>query len=197
MEAARLASWPVPSQAIDLLMARPSVSPSGNPRVLAVAHSFGIQVRDTRFLPDTVAGWYDTRFTGVGWPLTQRLLLELREHAGRRGAPLALLVIPSGLQVDAGFAGRAGRARDGRPPILAFLRDPHRPQRILGDFCHAAALPCADPLPAALEAVTRGERHYYPIDGHWTPTAHRNRGEARPRAARARAPAPNALIGRH
>jgi len=21
--------------------------------------------------------------------------------------------------------------------------------------------------------VTRGERHYYPIDGHWTPTAHR------------------------
>jgi len=173
MEAARLASWPVPSQAIELLMGQAKRVTLWNPRVLAVAHSFGIQVRDTRFLPDTVAGWYDTRFTGVGWPLTQRLLLELRVHAGRRGAPLALLVIPSGLQVDPGLQGALAALADGRPPILAFLRDPHRPQRILGDFCHGAGLPCADPLPAALEAATRGERHYYPIDGHWTPTAHR------------------------
>ena len=62
---------------------------------------------------------------------------------------------------------------DERAPIRAFLRDPQRPQRLLGDFCHGAALPCADPLPISLEAAARGERHYYPIDGHWTPTAHR------------------------
>jgi len=150
-QADRPSSWPVTSRALELLMGQARRLTLWNPRVLAIALSFGIRVRDTQVLPDTVAAWYDDRFAADGWTLTRRLILELRERAGRRGAALA----------------------DERAPIRAFLRDPHRPQRILGDFCHGAALPCADPLPISLEAAARGERHYYPIDGHWTPTAHR------------------------
>jgi hypothetical protein len=172
-EADRPTSWPVRSLALEFLMGQARRVILWNPRVLAIAHSLGIRVRDTQVLPDTVAGWYDERFAAAGWTLTRRLLLELRAHAGRRGAPLALLVIPSGLQVDPGLQGALAALADDRPAIQAFLRDPHRPQRILADFCHGAELPCADPLPASLEAATRGERHYYPIDGHWTPVAHR------------------------
>ena len=172
-EADRPSSWPVRSLALELLMGQARRLTLWNPRVLAIALSFGIRVRDTQVLPDTVAGWYDDRFAADGWTLTRRLILELRERAGRRGAALALLLIPSALQVDPGLQGALAALADERAPIRAFLRDPHRPQRILGDFCHGAALPCADPLPISLEAAARGERHYYPIDGHWTPTAHR------------------------
>ena len=172
-QADRPSSWPVTSRALELLMGQARRLTLWNPRVLAIALSFGIRVRDTQVLPDTVAAWYDDRFAADGWTLTRRLILELREHAGRRGAALALLLIPSGLQVDPGLQGALAALADERAPIRAFLRDPHRPQRILGDFCHGAALPCADPLPISLEAAARGERHYYPIDGHWTPTAHR------------------------
>jgi hypothetical protein len=163
----------VRSLALELLMGQARRVTLWNPRVLAIALSFGIRVRDTQVLPDTVAGWYDDRFAADGWTLTRRLILELRERAGRRGAALALLLIPSALQVDPGLQGALAALADERAPIRAFLRDPHRPQRILGDFCHGAALPCADPLPGSLEAAARGERYYYPIDGHWTPTAHR------------------------
>ena len=166
-------SWLPRSRAAELVMGQAKRLTLWDPRVLAIAHSLGLRVRDTHLLPDTVAGWYDERFAPAGWTLTRRLLLELRAHAGRRGAPLVLLLIPSALQVDRGLQGAVAALADDRPAIQAFLRDPHRPQRILGDFCHGAELPCADPLPLSLAAEARGERHYYPIDGHWTPAAHR------------------------
>ncbi len=172
-EADRPASWPPKSRAFELLMGQARRVALWNPRALAIAHSFGVRVRDTQVLPDTVAAWYDDRFAADGWRLTRRLVLELRERAGRRGAPLALLLIPSALQVDRGLRGALAALADDRAAIHAFLRDPYRPQRILGDFCHGVELPCADPLPVSLEAAARGERHYYPIDGHWTPAAHR------------------------
>jgi len=172
-EADRPTSWPPKSRAFELLMGHARRVALWNPRALAIAHSFGVRVRDTQVLPDTVAAWYDDRFAADGWRLTRRLVLELRERAGRRGAPLALLLIPSALQVERGLQGALAALADDRAAIHAFLRDPYRPQRILGDFCHGVELPCADPLPVSLEAAARGERHYYSIDGHWTPAAHR------------------------
>jgi hypothetical protein len=165
-------SWPR-SRALALLLGQAKRITLWNPRVLRVAHSLGIGVANTRILPDTVAGWYDERFAEPGWTLTKRLLLELRAHTRRHHVPMAVLLIPSALQVDRGLQGALGALADDRASIQAFLRDPHRPQRILGDFCHGAELPCADPLPLSLAAEARGERHYYPIDGHWTPAAHR------------------------
>ena len=172
VESGRRLTWPR-SQAIELLMGQAKRLTLWNPRVLGIAHSLGIHVRDTNVLPDTVAAWYDERFAEPGWTLTKRLLVELRDHARGRGAALALLIIPSALQVDRGLQGALAALADDRAAVHAFLRDPYRPQRILGDFCHGAKLPCADPLPVSLEAAARGERYYYPIDGHWTPAAHR------------------------
>ena len=165
-------SWPR-SRALEMLMGQARRVTLWNPRVLGIAHSLGIRVRSTRTLPDTVAAWYDERFAESGWALTKRLLLELRAHTAAHRVPIALLLIPSALQVDRGLQGALAALAEDRASVHAFLRDPHRPQRILGDFCHGAELPCADPLPLSLAAEARGERHYYPIDGHWTPAAHR------------------------
>ncbi|HEY3098140.1 MAG TPA: GDSL-type esterase/lipase family protein [Methylomirabilota bacterium] len=165
-------SWPR-SRALEMLMGQARRVTLWNPRVLGIAHSLGIRPSSTTTLPDTVAGWYDERFTEPGWTLTKRLLLELRGHTARHHVPMAVLLIPSALQVDRGLQGALAALADDRASVQAFLRDPHRPQRILGDFCHGAELPCADPLALSLAAETRGERYYYPIDGHWTPAAHR------------------------
>jgi hypothetical protein len=165
-------SWPR-SRALEMLMGQARRVTLWNPRVLGIAHSLGIRPSSTTTLPDTVAGWYDERFTAPGWTLTKRLLLELRGHTARHHVPMAVLLIPSALQVDRGLQGALAALADDRASVQAFLRDPHRPQRILGDFCHGAELPCADPLALSLAAETRGERYYYPIDGHWTPAAHR------------------------
>jgi GDSL-like Lipase/Acylhydrolase family len=165
-------AWPQ-SQAAEFVLGQARRVTLWNPRFLAIAHSIGINVSSTRVLPDTVAAWYDQRFAGPGWTLTQRLLLELRAHAKRHGTPLAMLLIPSALQVDPGLQRALAALADGRPAVLTFLNDPHRPQRILGDFCDGKQLACADALPQSLEATARGERQYYPIDGHWTPAAHR------------------------
>jgi hypothetical protein len=171
-EPARSFTWPR-SQAAEFALGQARRVTLWNPRFLAIAHSMGVSVSSTRVLPDTVAAWYDERFAAPGWKLTQRLLAELRAHAQRHGTPLAMLVIPSAVQVDPGLQRALAALADDRAPIHAFLRDPHRPQRIIGDFCQSTELPCADPLPVSLQAAARGERYYYPIDGHWTPPAHR------------------------
>lgn len=168
----RARAWPE-SRAVEFMMGQARRLTLWNPGALSLAHSLGFQIRHANLLPDTVASWYDDRFASEGWTLTRRLILELRAHAERRAAPLVLLLIPSALQVDPGLQAALAALADDRAPIHAFLRDPHRPQRLLADFCHGAKLRCADPLPLSLAAAARGERHYYPIDGHWTPAAHR------------------------
>jgi hypothetical protein len=107
-----------------------------------------------------------------GWPLTRRLLQELRARLQPRGAPLVVLLIPSALQIDPSLQRVLVSLADPRPPIQAFLRDPQRPQRMLTDFCHVEAMTCVDVLPALLRNARQGQRPYYPIDGHWTPAAH-------------------------
>src|SRR5207248_4021909 len=120
VESGRRLTWPR-SQAIELLMGQAKRLTLWNPRVLGIARSFGIQVRNTKVLPDTVAAWYDERFAEPGWTLTRRLLLELREHTGRHGTALALLLIPSALQVDRGLQGALVALADDRAAVHAFL----------------------------------------------------------------------------
>jgi lysophospholipase L1-like esterase len=171
LEAAGGTWWPRP-QVAELFMAQAKRATLWNPRFLTLAQSLGIRVRDARLLPDTVASWFDPRFVEDGWPLTRRLLQELRARLQSRGTPLVVLLIPAALQVDPSLQRVLTALADPRPPIQAFLSDPHRPQRLLADFCHGEALACVDPLPALLQAARHGERPYYPIDGHWTPAAH-------------------------
>jgi hypothetical protein len=156
----------------ELFMAQARRATLWNPRFLTLAQSLGIHVRDASLLPDTVASWYDPRFVESGWPLTQRLLQELRARLQPRGTPLVVLLIPSALQIDPSLQRVLTELASPRAPIQAFLRDPQRPQRMLADFCHGEGLACVDPLPALLQSTGQGERAYYPIDGHWTPAAH-------------------------
>jgi GDSL-like Lipase/Acylhydrolase family len=148
----------------------------GNPRLLSLAGWSGMSV-DLPYVPATVASWYDPRYAGPGWRLTQRLLTELREDYRARHVPVVILVIPAALQIDAGLQS-ALRALGGRhAAVRDFLRDPERPQRLVAEFCRGASLDCLDVLPEIRELTERGTRTYYSIDNHWTPAAHARAAE--------------------
>jgi hypothetical protein len=143
----------------------------GHPRLLALAGSSGVAI-DLPYVPATVASWYDPRYAEPGWPLTQRLLIELRDHLAARHVPLVVLVIPAALQVDPNLQSALRTLGRRHAPVQAFLAEPDRPQRWLVEFCQTAGLDCVDARPALLELDRRGTRTYYAIDNHWTPAGH-------------------------
>jgi hypothetical protein len=140
----------------------------GHPRLLALAGS----TVDLPYVPATVASWYDPRYAEPGWPLTQRLLIELRDHLAARNIPLVVLVIPAALQVDTNLQSALRTLGSRHASVQAFLAEPDRPQRWLMEFCRTARLECVDALPGVLELERRGSRTYYAIDNHWTPAGH-------------------------
>jgi hypothetical protein len=142
-----------------------------NPRLLAWAEASGMPV-DLPYVPATVASWYDPRYAEPGWRLTERLLLELRERLFARRVPLVVLIVPAAVQVDRGLQSALRTLGHRHAAVEAFLDDPTRPQRIITDFCRAAALECIDALDPVVALDRRGARAYYPIDNHWTPAAH-------------------------
>lgn len=143
-----------------------------NPGIVGLLQRVGVPVK-LPHVPGTVASWYDARFSESGWTLTRQLFLKLRSVLESRGVPLLVLIIPSSLQVDRGRQEAVRLLGRDQRPIQDFFSDPTRPQRLLHEFCAEAKLECVDPLPALLEAQARGESLYYPVDGHWTPIAHR------------------------
>jgi hypothetical protein len=142
-----------------------------NPELLALAGWGGLTV-DLPYVPATVASWYDARYAEPGWRLTQRLLLELREHLTAQRVPLIVLVIPAALQVDTGLQSALRTLGHRHASVRAFLDEPARPQRLVREFCRAAALDCIDALPAVAARERGGARTYYAIDNHWTPAGH-------------------------
>jgi hypothetical protein len=142
-----------------------------NPKLLALAAWGGMPV-DLPHMPATVASWYDSRYAEPGWRLTQRLLIELREDLAAHRVRLTVLVIPAALQVDTGLQSAVRTLGHRHAPVQAFLDEPARPQRLVKEFCRAAALDCIDALPAVLALERGGTRTYYAIDNHWTPAGH-------------------------
>jgi hypothetical protein len=143
----------------------------GNARLLALAGWSGM-ASDLPYVPATIASWYDARYLDPGWRLTQRLLIELRESLAARRVPLVVLVVPAALQVSPALQS-AVRTMGARHAVAqAFLKQPARPQHMIGEFCRAAILECVDALPALADLERRGTATYYPIDNHWTPAAH-------------------------
>jgi hypothetical protein len=146
----------------------------GNPAVLDLGARLGIRPR-LPYMPATIASWYDERYNAAGWALTRRLLRELKRTLDEHGVQMIILVVPTALQAEEDNAGKKAILRSlagERPPVRAFLEDPLRPQRMMLAFCADTRIACVDPLPALLEARRRGDLVYYPIDQHWTPTAH-------------------------
>jgi hypothetical protein len=142
-----------------------------NPKLLAWAEASRMPL-ELPYVPATVASWYDPRYAEPGWRLTERLLLELRERLKARRVPLLILIIPAAVQVEGGLQSALKTLGQRQPPIRAFLDDPVRPQRVIGDFCRVAALECVDALGSIVDLERRGMRTYYAIDNHWTPAAH-------------------------
>jgi hypothetical protein len=142
-----------------------------NPKLVALAGWSGVAV-DLPYVPATVASWYDPRYAEPGWRLTQRLLIELRQHLADRGVPLVVLIIPAALQADENLQAALRMLGHRNAPAQAFLAEPDRPQRLMTEFCRAAMLDCVDALPGVLELERRGVRTYYAIDNHWTPAGH-------------------------
>lgn len=142
-----------------------------NPKILSWAEASGMSM-DLPYVPATVASWYDPRYAEPGWRLTERLLLELREHLFARRVPLVILIVPAALQVDGGLQSALRTLGHRHAAVQAFLDDPARPQRLITEFCRGAALECVDALPAVRDLDRRGTRTYYAIDNHWTPAAH-------------------------
>jgi hypothetical protein len=143
----------------------------GHPRLLALAGWSGMAM-DLPYVPATVASWYDPRYAEPGWRLTQRLLIELRQHLAARRVPLVVLIIPAALQVDASLQSALRTLGHRHASVQAFLAEPDRPQRLVTELCRGAMLECLDVLPGVLELEARGTRTYYAIDNHWTPAAH-------------------------
>ena len=161
---------PMRSLASEFFVAQAKRLTLWNPKILGVAEAAGFRVQ-LPYVPETVVGWYDPAVSEPAWAITQRLLIELRNTLTARGVPLVVLVVPSSLQVDASRQATLATLGRDRPLVRAYLADPRRPQRLIGEFCQAAALNCIDPLDALLELEAR-ERTYYPLDGHWTPASH-------------------------
>ena len=86
--------------------------------------------------------------------------------------PLIVLIVPAALQVDTGLQSALRTLGHRHAAVQAFLDEPTRPQRLIMEFCRAAALECLDPLPDVQALERAGRRAYYPIDNHWTPAAH-------------------------
>jgi lysophospholipase L1-like esterase len=168
-------SWRLPgSRAADVLKGQVRRLMFWNPRILDVAQRLGMNL-ELPYMPATIASWYDERHSERGWALTRRLLLELRDRVTAQGLPLVILIVPASVQAEGADGAKKAilRSLGGEQRMVrAFLQDPTKPQALMARFCADALIECVDPLPLLLDAESRGQRAYYPVDQHWTPLGH-------------------------
>ena len=99
------------------------------------------------------------------WRVCEGVIERLRADVESASARFVLLVMPLSVQVDAESI-RYRRA-------LGFTIDDRalgarEPNRRLADLCARASLNCVDALDAVKSGADRGERLFYPLDGHTT-----------------------------
>ena len=168
-------SWGIPgSRAAEFFLSQLRRLTFWNPRVLDVAQRLGVRL-ELPYMPATIASWYDDHYSERGWALTRRLLVELRDQLAARGLPLVILIVPASVQAEGadGAKKRILRSLGGEQrAIRAFLQDPAKPQTRVVRFCADALVECVDPLPSLLDAESKGQHAYYPLDQHWTPLGH-------------------------
>ena len=111
------------------------------------------------------------------WGLQLALLREVRRLAAERGARMALVPVPEQVLVVP------------ETSIPGLAPEDYQVQERLRRFAAAENIAYVDPLPA-LRAhwETTGERLYFPIDRHLTPTGHRVVAEVHPTPAVGRQP---------
>lgn len=117
------------------------------------------------YLPDTAAG----PELEAGWRVTLALIEAMREDVQRTGARLHVMAIPSALQVYPGLRARyCRRVGIPKPDTL----DWDKPNKRLAAFCAQLGIDIIDLTPVLRAAGRRETFLYYPVNNHWTPTAH-------------------------
>jgi lysophospholipase L1-like esterase len=105
----------------------------------------------------------------AAWRVCEGLIERLRADTEAVGARFVLLVLPSAMQVD---ADAVRRRRELGFDIDERALGAREPNLRLAAFCARNKLVCVDALDAALAGAARGERLFYPLDGHMTPAGY-------------------------
>ena len=108
------------------------------------------------------------------WELCRSVLSEIHKATVQMGAQLIVLVIPQAYQVDpASLAQLEAFGCYSTPDML----DNRELNDRLAEFCQNHRVRCVDPLELFRLRTQSGERLYFPIDTHLTPTGHQLLGE--------------------
>ncbi len=107
-----------------------------------------------------------------GLERTEAALGRLRQLAGERGFRVAVVLIPSILQVD-GVRWEGALEQLGVEPAL---QDRRRPNRLVQDILGRHGIPFLDLTDSFTAGTEAGEELYFPIDRHWTVDGHRRAG---------------------
>jgi len=148
----------------------------GNPWTIRFLRRIGIYIHPG-YLPHVVEGWYLPGRAKLGFPLTQELLMRLNREVEESGARLAVVLIPSRIQVLPRLLELSKILYPDVPEVRAFFEDPHKPQRMLVNFLHEKNVPVLDLLPL-LKNHPNVDSLYLPINAHWNELGHELAAEA-------------------
>ncbi len=138
---------------------------AGNATMVDMLGALGVDVHPG-YVPHVVSGWYAEERAEHGWALTRALLKELQREVEADGAKLALVAIPSRVQVIPQLFDVSRVLYPGEPAVEAFLADPTKPQRVLQAFGREVGMPVLDLAPAFAERDDTLDL-YYPSVAHW------------------------------
>lgn len=159
---------PPPSVALDLLGDRLERSA---PRVYNALAATGLWPPTRRIPPLPEMRAYAARPDAElrqAWRATQGIVLHLRDEARRHGARLALVHVPSRLEIS-DSAWELTTWRYGLAPG-EWQRD--AVARRLREIADVAEIPFLDPTPQLREAEGFFRKAYLPLDGHWNARGH-------------------------
>jgi len=147
-----------------------------NAWLVRLLYAVGIEVHPG-YLPHVVSGWYAPEHSARGWELTRALIRRLRDRVQAGDARLAVVVIPSRIQVLPALYEVSRVLYAGNDQVEAFFENPARPEEQILKFLAEEGIPGLDlrPVIAAAEDV---EDLYFPIISHWNDRGHRIAGEA-------------------
>jgi len=148
----------------------------GTPWLVRFLYGTGIEVHPG-YLPHVVAGWYLPENVESGFPLTQRLLRRLHEDVTKTGARLAVVLIPSRVQVLPKLFELSKTLYRDVAAVDAFFQNPNKPQQMLLNFLGQEGIPALDLLPL-LGNYPDVDELYLPINAHWNGSGHRLAGQA-------------------
>jgi lysophospholipase L1-like esterase len=92
-----------------------------------------------------------------GYPITARLLVEMKTISEQHGAQFGVVYVPSQSEMSS------------QPADDPYVRAVHQ---MLTDICERAHIPLVDLVPRFYDETRRGAQLTFAHDGHWNPTGH-------------------------